>query len=201
MRRALAGSAVLHVAIGAACLMTISGRPPAEIGPLEVELIEQPPTEQGASAAQPPQPVAQPPERSADSGDIPAAPPSAPIRPRQRAAAAVNLGNAPEELEPLSVRGENIVPPAPDALYRNKPPVYPAAAARAGAHGTVQLAVRVSAAGVPDQVVVAQSSGWAALDGAARDAVQLWHFRPARAGGQPVPFDYAVNIRFSLGDR
>ena len=201
MRWALAGSAVLHLAIGAACLVTVSARPPAEIGPVEVELIEQPPAEQGASAAQTPQAVAQAAERSADAGEMPAAPPSTPIQPRQQTAAAVHLGNAPEELEALSVRGENIVPPAPDALYRNKPPIYPAAAARAGAQGTVKLAIRVSAAGMPDQVVVAQSSGSAALDRAARDAVQLWHFRPARASGQPVPFDYAINIRFSLGDR
>ncbi|MBV8914930.1 MAG: energy transducer TonB, partial [Acetobacteraceae bacterium] len=56
-------------------------------------------------------------------------------------------------------------------------------------------------AGMPEQVLVASSSGYEILDRAARNAVLLWRFRPALSGGAPVPFDYVMNIRFSLGDR
>jgi len=63
------------------------------------------------------------------------------------------------------------------------------------------LLIRVSALGMPDQVLIAGSSGTPSLDRAAREAVLLWRFRPARAGNTPVPFDYQLNIRFTTGDR
>jgi protein TonB len=197
MRWALAGSAALHAALGAVCLLTFPGGPATDQPPIEVELVEQAPMQQGGMSAQEPAPST--PGRPTENGDAAAA---APASQQQRAAApAINLGNGPRDLEGLTVRGENVVPPAPDAVFRNKPPAYPQAAAQAGAEGTVQLLIHVSAAGLPDRVLIAQTSGFRSLDRAARDAVQLWRFRPALAGGEPVPFDYVMNIRFSLGDR
>ncbi|HYZ64718.1 MAG TPA: energy transducer TonB [Acetobacteraceae bacterium] len=201
MRWALALSVTLHASLGALWLSGPAGRPADDVPLIEVELVQQAPMQEGgtpieavaAPAARPEQP---PPEPQAEAQTPAPAPPT-----RHEAAAAVNLGSGPRDLEALAVTGENVVPPAPDSLYRNRPPSYPADAARAGAQGTVQLVIHVSAGGFPEQVVVAGSSGHPSLDRAARSAVLLWRFRPARAGGAPVPFDYVMNIRFALGDR
>jgi len=199
MRLALVASAALHIGIGALWFMGPAGRPADDVPLIEVELIQQAAMERGGSARSE---AAGAPEHAAapDAGEAPLPPPSAPVQ-TARAAPAVNLGTGPRDLEALSVTGENVVPPAPDAAFRNRPPSYPAAATRAAAEGTVQLLIRVSEAGLPAQVLVAASSGHLELDRAARDAVLLWRFRPARSGGAPVPFDYLMNIRFSLGDR
>lgn len=201
MRRALAGSSVIHAALGALYVfgLPIAGRNPAEVPPIEVELVQEPPMRQGAPAtAETPraEAAAEAPPRTSD-GDADAAPPPAPPGPaRAEHSAAVNLGDGPRDLEGMTVTGDHVVPPEPDSAYRNRPPAYPAEAARVGAQGTVLLVVRVSARGLPEQVQVASSSGHASLDRAAREAVLRWHFRPAVAGGSPVPYDFQINIRF-----
>lgn len=119
----------------------------------------------------------------------------------QKAAPEVNLGAAAQDVDPLTVTGDNVVPPAPDARYRNLPPHYPAAAARVGAQGTVQLVARIAPNGQALAVGIVSSSGNADLDDEARRAVLLWHFRPARTGGTAVSYDYVINIRFALGDK
>jgi len=101
----------------------------------------------------------------------------------------------------MNVTGRGVIPPGPDSAFRNQPPTYPTEAARVGAQGTVSLLVHVSAKGLPQDVVVASSSGVASLDRAARDAVRRWHFVPARMQGTAVPFDYPLDIRFIIGDR
>ncbi len=101
----------------------------------------------------------------------------------------------------MIVTGDNVVPPGPDARYRNLPPHYPAAAAQSGAEGTVQLVARIAPNGLPLSVGVVQTSGNADLDEEARRAVLLWRFRPASRDGLAVPYDYVVNVRFSLGNR
>jgi len=185
---------------------------------IEIEMVEQAQQEQGRPATGSPPPEAaaaaaetkpQPPQDNGDptppsapqptppSPPAPPAPPSAP----PATTPAVNLGNADEDQGPLSVTGSIVVPPRPDAVFHNKPPGYPAEAARRRHEGTVLVRARVTEAGVPGQVDVVTSSGDASLDRAARDAVQLWRFEPARSNGMPVPFDYDVNIRFSLSDR
>jgi len=171
-----------------------TGTPPPEAAAVAAAAKPQPPQEDGdpspPSAPQPPQPS-------------PPAPPAPPAPPTATPAAtpAVNLGNADEDQGPLSVTGSIVVPPRPDAVFHNKPPGYPADAAKRRHEGTVLVRARVTEAGVPGQVDVVTSSGDASLDRAARDAVQLWRFEPARSNGVPVPFDYDVNIRFSLSDR
>jgi protein TonB len=204
MRWALALSAALHAGLGALALLRPVPRVPDAVPPIEVELVQQEAVQRGtaptgqAPASTPPMP----PQARQPQGELDPAPPPAPPAPKQEATPPeVNLGNGPQDLDPLTVTGDNIVPPAPDARYRNQPPGYPADAARAGAQGTVQLLVRVSASGVPSTVIVAISSGHPSLDAAARRAVLLWRFRPARSAGEPVPFDYVLNIRFTLGDR
>lgn len=80
----------------------------------------------------------------------------------------------------------------------NPLPRYPTAARRRGVEGTVTLAVRVSADGLPRAVEVARSSGSALLDEAALEAVRRWRFRPARRGAEAVEGRVNVPITFRL---
>jgi len=96
-------------------------------------------------------------------------------------------------------------PPAPlvvprfDAEYlRNPAPAYPAVARRMGEQGKVLLRVVVRPDGMPDSVVLRQSSGSARLDEAALEAVRKWRFVPARQGSTPVTAAVIVPIVFSL---
>ncbi len=220
---ATAVSLSLHTAALAILLIRPGGRtlPPPE-KPLEIVMVQQqeqvrgappppapaptPAPESKAAPAQAARPPSPPLPQAKSAPEQAAAPPSAPITPTrpqppvEKVAPAVNLGNAAEDLEALSVTGENVVPPAPDARYRNEPPRYPPKAARVGAEGTVQLVVKVAPDGRALGVDVLTSSGNADLDQEARRAVELWHFRPARAGASAVPYDYVINIRFAMGD-
>ena len=60
------------------------------------------------------------------------------------------------------------------------------------------LSVRVDAAGRPERVEIQVSSGFAALDAAAVEAVQGWEFEPGRLGGEAVPSRVEVPIQFRL---
>jgi protein TonB len=184
MRWPLLASAALHGGLAAAWCAHPGGPVPDDVPMIEVELVQQAPMQVGAARSEPAAP-----EGQEGAG-------TATARPE-----AVNLGDGPFDMDPLSVTGENIIPATPDSAFHNRPPSYPPMAARMGAEGTVQLLVRVSAAGVPDEVRVAASSGYALLDRTARDAVLLWRFRPAQRSGRAMPFDYVMNIRFSLGER
>ena len=209
------------MAVGILLLPPARALPPPT-PPIEIEMVQQQAEIRGAppppaaapapdtppSPAAPPSPPAPPlPQAPQAPASAAAAPPSAPApqarrqTPAQRSAPEVHLGNALQDLDPLSVTGDNVVPPGPDTRYRNLPPRYPAAAARIGAEGTVQLVARIAPNGQPLAVGVVESSGNTDLDEEARRAVSLWRFRPALEGGRAVPYDYTVNIRFALGDR
>ena len=229
IRAGLPLSAALHALVAALAIVAMlrhSPVAPDRLPPIEVEFVQQAAQRRGAPATAPPAaPATQ--AQSADQAALNLPPPASPPRPAPPRPApprpeppppgpprpapprsvppsptpAVNLGNGVEDVDPLSVTSDQMRPPAPDSRFRNLPPSYPADAARAGAEGTVQLSVRVAASGVPSAVVIARSSGNASLDHEARRAVQLWRFRPARSGGQAVPYEYPINIRFSLGER
>ncbi len=71
-------------------------------------------------------------------------------------------------------------PPARSfAIKHRVDPQYPAASRRAGEAGTVLLTVIIGPNGVPSDVQVERSSGFAALDQAAVDAVRKWRFTVA----------------------
>lgn len=125
------------------------------------------------SAAPPAPPAAPSPERPS----LPAAPPAPPAPP-----------TAP-------------VPPpaAPDiaASYRRlSPPEYPASAKAAGQEGTALLRVTLDSAGTVQSVEVEASSGAAALDRAAVDAVHGWLFNPAQRNGEAVASEVRVPVQF-----
>lgn len=191
-------------------LLPHAGRVPAAAEPaaIEVELVDQAPQVKGTpteEASEPPPVPPTPDTIIAEKGALPPPPPPsrlprpAPAGPPRQSS--VNLGGADEDLEGLTVTGQNVVPPRPDATVRNKPPSYPADAVRRRAEGTVGLLVHVAENGVPLGVEVTESSGDGSLDRSAREAVALWRFQPARQHGAAVPFDYELSISFRFGDR
>lgn len=80
------------------------------------------------------------------------------------------------------------------------PPRYPMAARRRGQQGRVLLRVTVSPTGAPDDVQLMESSGSAALDDAAKDAVRQWRFHPAVRNGVAIGTRLDVPIRFRLDE-
>jgi protein TonB len=92
--------------------------------------------------------------------------------------------------------GTRILPAAPDALFHNRPPEYPEAAARSGQRGTVVLLIHVAPSGRAAGVDVVASSGYALLDRAASDAVARWRFLPAVKDGQTVASDMTAGFIF-----
>ena len=91
------------------------------------------------------------------------------------------------EPAPAAAAPPSVVPPSFNAAYlRNPPPAYPALSRRRGEKGTVVLRVHVSRQGAAEEVQARTSSGSAALDEAALEAVRQWRFVPARQGGEPV---------------
>jgi protein TonB len=90
---------------------------------------------------------------------------------------------------------------AASPLYAdNPPPVYPREALRRRWGGEVRLRVTVAVDGHVAALNLERSSGHRVLDRAARRAVRNWRFEPARRGGQPVPGEVLVPVRFRLVD-
>jgi protein TonB len=86
-----------------------------------------------------------------------------------------------------------------DAAYLHNPsPSYPMAARRRGDQGTVTVKVLVTAEGMPANVSLEKTSGYAALDEAAVSAVRSWRFVPAREGTQAVEALYIVPVVYKL---
>lgn len=79
---------------------------------------------------------------------------------------------------------------------RQAQPVYPAAARSMRASGTVKVEFTVDEAGEVSEVQTA--SGHVLLQGAARDAIRKWKFKPFVRDGQPVKATGFVTFNFSL---
>ncbi len=86
----------------------------------------------------------------------------------------------------------------PAGLTRRISPKYPKRARRKGWEGTTLLRVLVDRRGKSKTIQVSQSSGFAALDGAAVKAVEQWRFYPAQNGNGPVESWVRVPIIFRL---
>ncbi|MFP4055771.1 MAG: energy transducer TonB [Candidatus Brocadiia bacterium] len=142
---------------------------------------EPPPPREAASP--PPEPPPEPPPQP------PAPEPEAESREHAEEAAAEQSSPARSGVE------------SPVAHSDNPPPAYPPLARRRGYEGVVVVRVRVGSDGRPLRVAVAESCGHAVLDRAAREAVETWRFRPARAAGRAVAAEVEVPIRFRLTQR
>ena len=96
-------------------------------------------------------------------------------------------------------------PPAPQSVPSTEvaaidtpPPEYPLALACDGIGGTVELELTVGPDGSVTGASTRESSGQAALDAAALEAVRAWRFRPATRNGQPVEVQIAVPMTFNV---
>ena len=111
-------------------------------------------------------------------------------------AAAAQAGRAPTA-PPVTALPTLI--PASAVRYLEVPVlVYPRASRRAGEAGHVVLRVFIDEAGLPRQVLVNQSSGFARLDEAATTAVQKARFKPYSDNGQALAAWALVPLSFDL---
>ena len=126
----------------------------------------------------------------------PATPSTAP--PAQRPAPQMNLGNLNDNETNALVTGDAVVPAKADDRYHNREPDYPPSAVLRGEQGGVELLIHVGPDGRAQSVDVLRSSGYAALDRAARQAVLTWHFLPALKHGLAVPAAMPLRVVFRL---
>jgi len=80
----------------------------------------------------------------------------------------------------------------------NALPKYPRLARRRGLEGRLMLRVFVSSEGKTKSIKIIETSGHLLLDRAARQAVKLWKFEPARRLGVPVSGFVNVPVIFKL---
>ena len=125
------------------------------------------------------------------------APPPTPPTPKAETAPEINLGGT-DSLSSLIARGSQIIPPAADARFRNREPIYPNEAARLGQSGLVVVQVHVGVDGRAEEVDIERSSGYRLLDNAARDAIITWRFRPAIRGGEAVQSTISIGVDYNL---
>ena len=158
-----------------------------------------PPRVEQPAVRPPPQPLALPKEASVPEPTFTVPPPeprAAPEPPAARESSREVARGAPKgDVAPA----EKITPPVFSAAYlRNPQPVYPLSARRRGEQGTVLLKVLVTREGAAASVGVERTSGHAALDQAALEAVRKWRFAPARRGAEPIESSVLVPIVFRL---
>lgn len=77
-------------------------------------------------------------------------------------------------------------------------PVYSAESRRLGEQGKVVLKVSVNELGFPEDVQIAQSSGYPRLDEAAQTAARTWCFMPTKRDGIAVAGQLTVPMVFGL---
>lgn len=84
--------------------------------------------------------------------------------------------------------------------YDNCPrPPYPPRMRQRRAVGTVQVLIHVSAQGEPTEVIITQSSGYAALDSHTRNWILAhWKFNPALKGNRPQAAQIRTSINYTL---
>ncbi len=75
---------------------------------------------------------------------------------------------------------------------------YSVASARANERGTVNLKMIIGTDGVPHDVTVDTSSGYARLDDAAVACISRWRYTPATMDGVPVEIESHPSISFDL---
>ncbi|HEX5306812.1 MAG TPA: TonB family protein, partial [Dyella sp.] len=88
--------------------------------------------------------------------------------------------------------------PAAVEIIRRPPPHYPEEAVRQHHEGTVLIELTIGIDGVPHDLTVAQSSGFAELDAAALEAAREWRFRALRSDGATTTATTRVPVRFHL---
>ena len=104
----------------------------------------------------------------------------------------------PEPPKPQPVIERGAVSEAEPAAFSNPAPVYPTIARARGWEGRVVVKVLVRTDGSAGEVIVERSSGYQSLDRAAVEAIRVWRFIPAKAGGVSFESSVLIPVRFSL---
>lgn len=87
----------------------------------------------------------------------------------------------------------------PPAYLHTPPPPYPPRLRQRGAQGEVHVLISVSPQGVPTEVTVTRSSGYAALDSHACNWIMRhWRFSPAKQGTIMLASQVRTHVAFSL---
>lgn len=145
-------------------------------------------------------PAAQAPAPAQAAAQVPAQVTSQAATPAAAPAATPSSGPPPaaESVMPASSRSTDA---DYKAAYLNNPrPAYPPLAIRQGAQGQVLLLVEVLTDGRAGRIDLEKSSGHAALDAAAINAVRAWRFTPARKDGLLATQTVSIPIQFNLKD-
>jgi protein TonB len=173
--------------------------PPAPPVAAETAQSASPPQPEAPAVPDPaPPPAAEPAARPAAPATAEAAPSPPPATaPSGESKLSFDFADAESDTNAL-VTGDLVVPASPDVKFHNRKPSYPNEAAYRGEQGAVVLMIHVAPDGFVDGVDVIRSSGFAALDRAARDAVVTWHFLPSVKDGQPVADDVPIRFVFAL---
>jgi protein TonB len=96
---------------------------------------------------------------------------------------------------PQPVGSDETIPPN---FSGNRPPNYPLLSRQRGWQGVVLLRLSIGIDGAVTSVAVERSSGYDVLDAEAVAAVRTWRGTPARRGGQVVPTEETLPVRFRL---
>lgn len=126
---------------------------------------------------------------------IPPAPPVPPTTPAARPSTAASTRAAPA-VAPAAPSAPAAAAAASPSYRSLSAPEYPAAAKAAGSEGTTLLRLGIDASGRVRTIDIEASSGDQALDRAASDAVELWTFNPATAGGRAIDSQIRVPVQF-----
>lgn len=86
----------------------------------------------------------------------------------------------------------------PAKLLHNPPPDYPTEAIAKGWSGRALLRLSISTEGKVIKIILVESSGYALLDKAAKQAVQHWAFEPARRAGSSIDSTALLPVRFRM---
>jgi protein TonB len=201
---AVAGLALGHLALVAALLATRAPlERPREPAPLVLSVIppaapRTAPTPLPAPAAHPPAPqrLALPyiPDDAA-AIHVAAAPPSPTAAPP--APAVDLLADEPPAARPAPA-APNVLPPSAVQYLVPPAPAYSRASARQKEHGRAVVRVWIDESGLPQQVALDRSSGFARLDEAALAAVRAARFRQCTENGRPLAGWAFVPIDFEL---
>jgi len=128
----------------------------------------------------------------------PQAKPAPPLPQTQPAASARSTVATSSRLTALPESVPTITVPRKVEYLYNPSPDYPPRARRLGLEGEVLIRTRVLSNGEPDELVLAQSSGYELLDQAAMKAVRKWRFHPARRSDERIASWVEIPVRFRL---
>jgi protein TonB len=204
-RRTMVGViVVLHAALAYGLLQVREVREGlAETAPLLFSMVAPAPKPASPSPAAPPSPKPPPAARpvlSTAPAPVPApAPFTAPAAPPEPVVeAAAPVAASPLDAPPAPPAPPKIIP-ASAVQYLEPPPlVYPRASRRAGEAGRVVLRVFIDEAGLPREVQLSRSSGFARLDEAAASAVLKARFKPYSDNGRAIAGWALVPLTFDL---